>query len=573
MSNPINEKRSMTVLLWNYLENRDIFLTFAGKMKKLVIIFTLLVALCCCTTEADRNRMRSGLDSINQRNRNGQPFTVQDVKPYVQFFDDHGTPNDRLLAHYLLGRAYYEAGEAPMALECYQKAAECADTTSKDCDYAQLCRVYAQMAEIFYDQDLYRQGLQCDKASEYYAWIAKDTLCALMSYEQKSMAYTGLGLKDSALLVVEEVSRKYKQKGYKSYASVSLGASLRTLLDKGEYQKVKTYLYLYETESGLFDSLGNIMNGREVYYNIKGYYYLKTGNNDSAKYFFYKELKQGHDFNNQNAASLGLGDFYKKLGISDSASKYYEYAYAMNDSVYAHQTTETIERMQSMYNFSRHQKIAQEEKEKAQRRIIIIWVCIGVIIFLFLITYIAIGILIRKRKKAEQLYNHSLSIIEQAQQDIKKLRLSENTNKTLISEKKQIIQEQNTILKSLLRKSNTTHISADKRLKESDIYQTIEQLSIHGQSPTDVEWTQLGDVMFLCFPGFKDFMAKHDHRLNDKELKTCMLIRCDFKPKVISHMLNVDPSYISHLRSDLLQKLFNTYGNSKTFDKMIKDIY
>ena len=79
--------------------------------------------------------------------------------------------------------------------------------------------------------------------------------------------------------------------------------------------------------------------------------------------------------------------------------------------------------------------------------------------------------------------------------------------------------------------------------------------------------------IFLCYPGFKEFMAKHNYHLNDKERKTCLFTRCDFKPKVISHMLNVDPSYISHLRSDLLQKLFNTYGNSKTFDKMIKDIY
>lgn len=111
-------------------------------MKNLVIVFALLMTLACCTTEADRNRMRAGLDSINQRNRNDQPFTVADVEPYVQFFDDHGTPNDRLLAHYLLGRAYHDHGEAPMALECYQKAADCADTLSADCDYSQLscCR-------------------------------------------------------------------------------------------------------------------------------------------------------------------------------------------------------------------------------------------------------------------------------------------------------------------------------------------------------------------------------------------------------------------------------------------------
>ena len=105
-------------------------------MKHLPTIIILLLALTCCTTEADRRRMRAGLDSINVRNRNDLPFTVSDVQPYVQFFDDHGTANDRLLAHYLLGLAYYDHGEAPMALQCYQEAADCADTTAIDCDYA-----------------------------------------------------------------------------------------------------------------------------------------------------------------------------------------------------------------------------------------------------------------------------------------------------------------------------------------------------------------------------------------------------------------------------------------------------
>ena len=81
-------------------------------MKHLLTIFVLLLALTCCTTEADRNRMRAALDSINGRNRSGQPFTVKEVQPYVEFFDDHGTPNDRLLAHYLLGLAYYDHKES-----------------------------------------------------------------------------------------------------------------------------------------------------------------------------------------------------------------------------------------------------------------------------------------------------------------------------------------------------------------------------------------------------------------------------------------------------------------------------
>lgn len=542
-------------------------------MKQLLTIFILLLALTCCTTESDRNRMRAGLDSINQRNRNDQPFTVADVEPYVQFFDDHGTPNDRLLAHYLLGRAYYEAGEAPMALECYQEATECADTTRQDCDYPQLSRVYGQQGELFHDQGLYRQELLCDKKAEYYAMKGKDTMCYLMTYEQESYAYRKLGEIDSALYVIEDVYNKYIQSGYPSDAAISLGAIFRILLEKGDYQKVKRNMELYESKSGLFDSLGNIETGREIYYNIKGYYYLKTGNTDSAKYFFYKELQQGLDYNNQNSAALGLGNVYQELCQFDSASKYFAFAYAMNDSMYAQKTTETIERIHSLYVYTNHQKIAREEKEKSQRHIITIWFCIGIIAVLCLIAYIFIGSLINKRTNAEQLYNQSLSIIEQTQQDITKLRLSEDLNKNLISEKEQIIQEQNTILKSLLRKSSDTQTFADKKLKRTDIFKKIDQLSILGQSPTASEWLQIEEELFLCFPGFKEFMVMHNYHMNDKEHKTCLLTRCGFKPAVISHMLNVDPSYISHLRSDLLQKLFNLSGNSKAFDKMIKEIY
>ena len=100
---------------------------------------------------------------------------------------------------------------------------------------------------------------------------------------------------------------------------------------------------------------------------------------DSAEYYFRKELRDGKDFNNQNAAAMGLAKLYQRLHRTDSAAKYAIYAYAMNDSMYAHQATETVERMQAMYDYSRHQEEAHKESVKATHRAIIIWVCIGII--------------------------------------------------------------------------------------------------------------------------------------------------------------------------------------------------
>ena len=128
-------------------------------MKRLAYIVLSLLVLVSCTSRQEYAAMRQGLDSINELNRNDEPFTVSDVQPYVEYFNHHGEPNDRMLSHYLLGRAYHEQGEAPMALDYYQKAIECADTTSNNCDFKQLSRVHSQMGSIFYSQLLYREHL------------------------------------------------------------------------------------------------------------------------------------------------------------------------------------------------------------------------------------------------------------------------------------------------------------------------------------------------------------------------------------------------------------------------------
>jgi tetratricopeptide (TPR) repeat protein len=529
--------------------------------------------LSACTTKADHARMRNGLDSINVLNRNGQPFTIADVQPYVQFFDDHGTANDRLLAHYLLGRAYHVHGEAPMALQCYQDALDYADTLSGDCDYVQLSRVFGQMAQIFYEQGLYRQHIQCEKKSIKFAWLGNDTLAALMSNEQEFLSYYELGIIDSAIIVIEEVAHKYNQYGRSVNSAISLGLAIPLLIDKREFPKAKHYMNLYESYSGRFDSHGNIEAGREIYYKTKGLYFLYTENLDSAEYYFRKELRNGSDLGNQNSAANGLALLYHKIHKPDSAAKYAIYAYTMLDSVYAQRSTKEVERMQALYDYTRHQEIAHQEQKKANQRTIIIWICVGIIIVICLLTFIIIRELTRKKKTAEQKYMQSLSSIEQAQSDIVKLQTNAEINKELISEKEQIIREQETIMKSLLRHDSNSQSLADRKLIDTDIYKRFEQLSTKGQQPTQEEWEQIEQQIFFCYPGFKDLLSKHGSAINDKEYKTCLLIRIGIKPTNISSMLGVASSYITELRTKMLQKLFGMSGSSKSFDKLLKTIY
>ena len=556
-------------------------------IKHYALGFVLLAVLLGCTTEAERRQMRAGLDSINVLNRTDQPFTPDDVRPYVDFFDKEAKAfftllpsdsihNDQLLAHYLLGRAYHEKGDAPMALESYQHAIDHADTTSASCDYRQLSRVYAQMAEIFYQQSLYREQLEHNKQSVKFAQLGHDTIAALMSYEQEYIAYKKLGNPDSAIYIIENVASLCNQYGKPTMAAITLGTIVRTLIEKGLYAKAYRYMTIYETRSGLFNDKGEIVEGREYYYRVKGLYFLKTGILDSAEYYFRKELNKGTDFNNQNAGAMGLAELYQQKNQPDSVAKYALYSYAMNDSSYARTTTETIERMQTMYNYSQHQEEARKEREIASKRLIYIWLTLAVILFLTIILCIIIILLERiknKRKSVEAEYCQSLKTIEQANKELELLRKFKEQNKNLIIEKEKLIQEQDKIRKLILKKEKSIQEVALQQFKTTNIYQRFLRLSDSGKQPSKEEWTTFQDAIFEAYPNFSELMTAHCQELDDREYKTCVLIRADFKPTTVSSMLGVLPSVITQLRSNLYFKLFLKHGSSREFDALIKKIY
>ena len=530
--------------------------------QQLAYIMLLVVAMMGCTTEGERAQMRSGLDSINSRNRNDQPFTVQDVAPYVRFFDDHGTPNDRLLAHYLLGRAYYEHGEAPMALECYHDAVECADTTSADCNYAQLARVYGQMSEIFYHQGLYRQQLELGKQSVKYAWLGRDTLAALMSYEQESFAYKSLGMPDSAIFVIEDVASKYKQYGYPSDAAIALGTIIGTLVDREDYQRAKYCIDTYESKSGLFDVRGDIAKGKEYYYRLKGLYYFSINSLDSAEYYFRKELCDGKDFNNQSAAAKGLTNLYQKLHRNDSAAKYAVYAYAMNDSLYAQRNTKDIARIQSMFDYSRHQAAAIREHEKAtqaSRQLLLS------LIVLLTITLTASWLYIARRQVIDN-HRRTASELNTVREELAELRLNNSANEQSIKEKELRITQLEQKLGKYARLVYFGAVKAENDLQLSPNYQRIKASVYKGQQLQERDWTLTYQLTEEYLPGYTDFLNSNLKR-GSIEYRVCLLLRLHFKAGEIANALSVTPPYISKVSTAVLANLFGKRGSSKELSK------
>ena len=114
-------------------------------------------------------RMRYQLLYHKAMNKADISFSSDSImKNVVAYYEKHGTSNERMLAYYMLGCVYRDLYEAPMALENYDKAAEQADTTKKDCDYTTLSRIYGQMGILFEKQHIPYQELSAlNNATKY----------------------------------------------------------------------------------------------------------------------------------------------------------------------------------------------------------------------------------------------------------------------------------------------------------------------------------------------------------------------------------------------------------------------
>ena len=173
-------------------------------MRKSFLYILCFVVACQLIGCGGGEEQRRQLAELEEQNHSGQPMQNDSLaEALVAYFDRHGNANERMRAKYILGRTYYCLGELPRALETYYEAADCADTTAADCDFAKLSRIHAQSAIIYNLHVQPRSQLKELRLAEYYAWKGLDTLQAIECYAQQADAYNLLKQFDSVIIIKE----------------------------------------------------------------------------------------------------------------------------------------------------------------------------------------------------------------------------------------------------------------------------------------------------------------------------------------------------------------------------------
>ena len=503
------------------------------------------------------------------RNKLAMPMSTDSLKYIADYFDKHGDSNERMLAYYILGCAYFDGKDAPMALQYFHEAAAKADTTDSSCDFKNLSRIYTFLGEILYKHLSPENALIAQKQAIKYAKLAKDTLNAICGYQRLTETYYYLGKYDSVISISDKSSKLFRKYGYINYAASSYGIPIFIMVENGETNKVKPYLRIYEKESGLYDTKVNkVKKGHEIHYYIKGMCYLNEDKLDSAEYFFRKELNETSDYNNHQAAAKGLYMLYKKRCNNDSVTKYAEMWNAATDSAYARMSTEHLQQMQAMYNYNRYRQTAEEAEKDALRTKYISIIIIMAIMAAAIGGALAVRTYIMRKRRARvdeiKEYKRKINELEMSRAEL------ESINSGLNAEVNRMIEEKTKKIDIL----KTEYEKNFNNVKDKDLFECepiVIQIRWKARKTTKpMDKDEISRLKEL----FKDYrpLSNWENTLNNNEYLICLLVRLDFVPAEICILTDLSSSNISNIRKRLLEKMTGREGSPKDFDKYIKSL-
>ena len=490
-----------------------------GRCLLLVLLPLILLAAC-----DDGARQRLQLEELELMNRADSLMTNDSLAlDLADWFDRHGTPNEQLRAHYILGRTYADLGEAPRAIEAYNDAADRADTTDVDCNYKTLARVHAQKAELFYYQLMADKMIYEERQAMKYAQRAKDTLLYIACYAMMAEGYEQKCLLDSALQMLNCTYHLYKEIGRDDLAAGLCCSMSDICRQKKEYDKASLFMKEYELKSGLLNDDGDVKPGREMYYSSKGLLCLESLDKNGAEHYFRKLLANSSTYDLRFAAYDNLQALYETSYNKDSLLKYKHLSDSLGNIIHLDVEMDKTLQVQAMYDYSRNKRIAIQKTQKA--------VLLGYSLALTIALVIILALLF------SLFYFHHLH------------------TKLLLTSKIQLL----------------SGYAVNERLQESAVVQRFNQClkEIPYRIPSYEDWHDLSTVIDEKIPSFREKLCIEGVELSNFEYDVCMLIKIQISPSNIARIKQCTPAHITQTRKRIYKKLFKKTGKADELNEYL----
>lgn len=365
---------------------------------------------------AGGDEYRRVLDRAQAQNAAYDSITgIDSIQMATEYYDRHGSHNEKVRAYYILGCAYRDAGEAIKALEAYHHASERADTTDADCDYGLLMRVHAQAADLFYYQQLPYEMLGELAAQQRCALYAGNDMSAINAIEHRANAYYLLNDSDSIINIRRRASELYRQYGFYEESAQSLAPIIDILIERGEIEEARQCMDRYSSSRRFFKD-GEPIPRKAMYYYSKGNYYMAVNKMDSAEVFFRKLLQPERTAQQKEAGYRGMFLLSWKQGQTDSIAKYADLLFRQIIPSIALVNADNIQQMHSLYNYNRVKHQTEELLLRDQLKNTTIALLFSMLLILVMAAVNIYRRLLRRRRIQNIKYDALLSQYHQERQ-------------------------------------------------------------------------------------------------------------------------------------------------------------
>ena len=457
----------------------------------------------------------------------------QDFFDVVEYYDNNGTPNERMRAHLMLGYIYYNENDAPAALESFYSGIECADTLSPDCDYRTLMCLWGHTAIVYRLQHLPEEEIKARKINIYYS--KKAGLIEEELYSTSRLVYPYLQLKDTNMVLkqTEIAADLYRKHNFPHKVAGVYPFAIYVYLNRGQYDKAYKYIKMIEETSDMFDENHKITLNREHFNYALGLYQLGVHNLDKAEYHFRELLRYKYYVDGYN----GLFRLYQEKHNVDSIIKYSDLYVKAADKRISYINAEAVTNVSSKYEYSKYvadANLAKEQKEKTKYGFIAL-ICLCFLVYI-------IGIYIYRKRNKRQIAE-----------------LNSNLEDT--ERKTGIVEKENDALRSKL--DSYKSISDETQLMNSDFIIKLRESKCFMR---ENEWLQMENLITKHLPMFCKIIEGNVLSMLEKRL--CMLTRLGFSSSEISSIMNLSSSSVSNKKTSINSKLFGIHSASGLLENL-----
>lgn len=490
------------------------------------------------------------------------------MRKVVDYYDRHGTPAQRALAHYVLGRVYCDMRLSASAISSFKNVID----MREDDAYTSLYQYEAAtwLATLYEGKRQWDDVLSMRVEAYCYAQRAGRLSSAIYALRDLECSFTSQGKGKLATPYYGDVSAMASQAGNACLYDMLEEERACAYRENGMIEDTRDSLSASETEEG------GVAGSLAVRYAIRGFRYELRSMPDSALHFYRNSLSCG-DLEFRHAIYADLALLCGRLGDYGESVKYRERYRESADSLAHANKAEYANLMDYVEkNFS-----ADPAREEAMRQRDH-WMVVAFFLFLLLVPLGVYVAYVSSKRKNELLLLHGW--IEAYREKLKdsrnkdkeeldymreRLTASSQAVTDMREERRKIVNQLSSYEKEVMALRQKLENLKVTELQRSECYRKFHDVKYRPQSQDFIDLQQVVDDVY---DGFTSKLRKLCPMIREDELWVCCMLKIGMTPSEMCNALSCKLNNLSMMRKRLYKKLFGQEGSAADFDAFIRNL-